>query len=795
MKKSLAWIGLLLTGSVSSDARQESGPFEETIRPILSRNCFECHGPRKSKGDLRLDRLSPDFNLESARESWRRVLEQLGSGAMPPKGKPRPAAEELRTLTAWVGAGLDAAENVRRAKEGRVVVRRLNRNEYQNTIRDLLGVEIDLIDLLPQDTSSHGFDNLGEAMHVSSYLMERYLEAADKALSVAIANAPQPPYQKKRYFLIESMGVKSATEKVYRPLDDGLVMFSSSPWNSIVMSQFYPPHRGRYRFRVSASGFQSSGKPVVYRVDAGPMLMGTKNHLVGYYDAAADEPTVVEWTDHLEARSHIRIHPYGLAGAQTVNKVGAADYTGPGLAVQWVEVEGPIHEEWPPASHRRIFGDLPQKAVKDRGLEVVSENPAADAERILRGFARRAFRRAVKDEEIRPFLDLVLAKLQEHRTFEQAVRVGLAAVLVSPDFLFLREEPGVLDGFALAGRLSYFLWSSMPDEELLRLAQTGDLAKADTLRAQTERMLRDPKAAAFTENFVGQWLALRDIDFTEPSTILYPEFDDMLKVSMVKESQLFFDELLKNDLSLSNIVASDFAMLNGRLARHYGIPGVEGWGFHKVSLPPGCHRGGVLTMGSVLKVTANGTQTSPVLRGAWVLDRILGTPPPRPPAGVPAVEPDIRGATTIRDQLAKHRQLETCATCHSRIDPPGFALESFDVVGGWRENYRTTGRGQEVKVEGRRMPYLKGPKVDASDVMSDGERFENIDQFKALLLRDKDQLARALAARLLTYATGGSPARADQPGIESIVRGIRGKDYGLRTLVHELVQSGLFRSK
>ncbi|HEV3029561.1 MAG TPA: DUF1592 domain-containing protein, partial [Planctomycetota bacterium] len=586
MRTSLILIGLLLTGSASLDARQEAGPFEEAIRPILSRNCFECHGPQKLKGDLRLDRLAPDFSLEASRETWRRVLEQLGSGAMPPKGKPRPGAEELRTLTAWVGAGLDSAESLRRAKEGRVVVRRLNRNEYQNTIRDLLGVEIDLVDLLPQDTSSHGFDNLGEAMHVSSYLMERYLEAADKALSVAIVNAPQPPFQKKRYLLKESMGVKSATEKVYRPLDDALVMFSSSPWNAIVMSQFYPPHRGRYRFRVSASGFQSSGKPVVYRIDAGPMLLGTKNHLVGYYDAAADEPTVVEWTDHLEARSYIRIHPYGLAGAQTVNKVGAADYPGPGLAVQWVEVEGPIHDEWPPASHRRIFGNLPQKAGKDRGLEVVSENPAADAERILRGFARRAFRRPVKEEEIRPFLDLVVAKLQENRTFEQAVRVGLAAVLVSPDFLFLREEPGVLDGFRLASRLSYFLWSSMPDEELMHLAELGDLAKADTLRAQTERMLRDPKAAAFTEDFVGQWLALRDINFTEPSTILYPEFDDMLKVSMVKESQLFFDELLKNDLSISNIVASDFAMLNGRLARHYGIPGVEGWGFHKVSLPP-----------------------------------------------------------------------------------------------------------------------------------------------------------------------------------------------------------------
>jgi hypothetical protein len=796
MKRILSVLIVLLPGLGRADARQEAASFESTIRPVLSKNCYECHGPQKSKGDLRLDRLAPDFTAESSRESWRKVLEQLTSGAMPPKNKPRPTARELETLSAWVGAGLDSYEGVRRSKEGRVVVRRLNRTEYQNTIRDLLGVEIDLVELLPLDASSHGFDNLGEAMHISSFLMERYLEAADKALGVAIVNDPQPPYQKKRYFLKDSMAVKSATEKVYRPIDgDGLVMFSSSNWNSIVMSQFYPPDRGRYRFRLSASGYQSAGKPVVYRIDAGPMLMGTKNHLVSYFDAAPDEPTVAEWTDHFEARSHIRIHPYGLATAHVVNKIGAADYTGPGLAVQWVEVEGPIHDQWPPESHRRIFGDLPQKAGKDRRLEVVSEHPSQDAWRIFRDFTRRAFRRSVADEEVRPYIDLVLAKMQEGRTFEQAVRVGLEAVLVSPDFLFLREKPGKLDDFALANRLSYFLWSSMPDGALLALAERGELSKGDTLRTQTERMLNDPKASAFTENFVGQWLALRDIDFTEPSMILYPEFDDMLKVSMVKEAQLFFDELLKNDLSVANVVSSDFTMLNGRLARHYGIPGVDGWSFRKVALPPGSHRGGVLTMAGVLKVTANGTQTSPVLRGAWVLDRILGTPPPRPPAGVPSVEPDIRGATTIRSQLAKHRQLETCATCHVRIDPPGFALESFDVIGGWRENYRTTGRGEDIKIDGRRMPYLKGPKVDAADVMPDGAKFETIDEFKALLLRDKDQIARALAARLMTYATGGAPARADQPEIDAVVGKIRGKDYGLRTLVHEVVESSLFKAK
>jgi hypothetical protein len=368
-------------------------------------------------------------------------------------------------------------------------------------------------------------------------------------------------------------------------------------------------------------------------------------------------------------------------------------------------------------------------------------------------------------------------------------------VLISPEFLFLRERPGKLDDFALACRLSYFLWSTMPDDELFTLAEQKKLSRPDVLRAQVERLLASPKAAAFTENFVGQWLALREIDATEPSHILYPEFDHLLKVSMIREAELFFDEILKNDLSLTNFIGSDFTMLNGRLARHYGIPGVDGWEFHKTTLPPGRHRGGLLTMAGVLKVTANGTTTSPVLRGAWVLDRILATPPPPPPDNVPAIDPDIRGARTIREQLAKHRSIESCAACHRKIDPPGFALESFDCIGGWRDNYRATGLGENVFVDGRRMPYLKGKKVDPADVTADGERFENIDGLKQVLLRDKPRLARALTTKLITYATGRAPHASDQEAVAAIIAKIAAKDYGLRSLIHEIVQSELFRNK
>jgi hypothetical protein len=771
--------------------RQADAAFFATrIRPVLVTHCYGCHSQeaKELKGDLRLDRLSPDFADDAGRERWLAVLKRVQAGEMPPRSKPRPPEKEVQLLTDWISGQAAAAGH-----RGRAGLRRLNRVEYENTMRDLLGVEVELKELLPPDTPANGFDNAAEAQHLSSFLMERYLEAADRALDVAIANGPQPKTVKKRYGFKDDRRVKMSEERVYRQTEDAVVAFSSSPWTALTLWEFYPPDPGRYRFRLSVAGFQSSGKPVVFRVDTVPPGYGSKSRLINYFDAPADKPTVVEFVEHLESRTTIRILPYGLAGSQAVHKVGADAWKEAGLAVQWVEVEGPLHDSWPPASHRRLFEDLPQAPAGGGRLEVVSKQPAADAERILRNFARRAFRRAVTDEEVKPFVALVQAKLAEKRSFEQAVRVGLLGVLVSPDFLFLREKPGKLEDFALASRLSYFLWSTMPDEELLTLAAQGKLSEPETLRRQVERMLQDPRAVAFTENFVGQWLGLRDIDFTEPSHILYPEFDDMLKVSMVKEALLFFDEVLKNDLSLTHFVASDFSMLNGRLAKHYGIPGVEGYAFRKVPLPPGSHRGGVLTMASVLKVTANGTSTSPVVRGAWVLDRILGTPPPRPPAGVPTVEPDIRGATTIREQLARHRQVPSCASCHARIDPPGFALESFDVIGGWRDNYRSTGNGEAVTVDGRRMPYLNGKKVDPADVLADGRRFRDIDELKQLLLKDKEQIARALVVRVLTYATGRAPTPADRKEVESIVAAVREKGYGLRSLVHEVVQKGFVR--
>lgn len=768
---------------------------EVSARQLFTQHCEKCHSGAKSEGDFTLTSLTDDFNDKQNRERWLTVLEQLKEGTMPPGEEPRPPVKDVKSVMDWISTQAGKAEIARRETEGRVVMRRLNRAEYANTVRDLLGVEVDLTDLLPLDTSTNGFDNNAELLHTSSFLMRNYLDAADRVLDEAIANEPEPWIQKKRFDIREEKTVK-ATGSVYRHTDDGVAIFAT--WESanirVTMWNFRSHVRGKYRFRISGYGFQSEGKPITFRVTAGTLKEVTEERLIDYFAVPADKPTVVEFTEQLEPENRIRILAEGLpALPPAVEKIGADKYTGPGLVIQWVDVEGPILESWPPPGHKAIFGDLKQTRISPERFEVVSQQPMVDAERILREFARRAFRRQVSDEDIKPFLARVKSKLDQNYSFEQAMRVGLKGILVSPDFLFLREQTTRLNDFALASRLSYFLWSSMPDEELFQLAAKNKLHEQDVLSEQVERLLRDPKARAFNTNFTGQWLSLRAIDATLPDGTLYPEYDDILKTSMLKETSMFFDEVLRNDLPLTHFVSSDFTFLNARLAKHYGIPEIDGMEMRKVTLPSDSHRGGLLTMGSVLKVTANGTTTSPIIRGSWVLERILGTPPPKPPLDVEAIEPDIRGATTIREQLARHRDVESCASCHRKIDPPGFALESFDVIGGWRDHYRATGEPREVN--GRRVRYWNGPAVEPGDILPDGRRFRDIDEYKQLILEDKDQLARNLTEKLLAYSTGAAPTHADKPQIETIVNRLRDKNYGFKALIHEIVQSPLFQSK
>jgi mono/diheme cytochrome c family protein len=478
----------------------------------------------------------------------------------------------------------------------------------------------------------------------------------------------------------------------------------------------------------------------------------------------------------------------------------------PGVAFRWMEAEGPLLDTWPTAGHRLLFGDLPIKKIDkpvtgSAPIEVVTTNPTADAERLLRAFIEKAYRHPVAATEVQRFLPVIEGVRKSGSAFADAMIAGYTAVLCSPEFVCLEEKPGKLDDYAIAARLAFFLTNSAPDAELRALAAKGQLRKASVLRSQTERLLSGPNSPRFVDAFLDYWLDLRKMMGTAPDSSLYDDYylDDLLTESALEEPQRFFSELIRADLPAKNVVSSDFVMINERLATLYGIPGVEGVRHRRVSLPADSVRGGLMTQAAVLKVTANGTTTSPVIRGAWIMERILGQPPPPPPASVPAVEPDIRGAATIRQQLDKHRTLETCSSCHTKIDPPGFALENFDVMGAWRDRYRATAEGAPPEKGfghgGQKFTFRFALPVDASGELADGRKFADIREFKRLLVTDERMLARNVAKQLVVYATGAPVRFADRAQIETILQRSSKNHYGVRTLIHEIVQSDLFLSK
>ena len=754
---------------------------------FLDQHCVKCHAGEKAKGDFQIAELTLDFGVKKNRSLWEKVHQQITSGEMPPKTRPRPDEKASRNLTDWI---VKQSMEVR-GKEGRVVLRRLNRVEYENTVRDLFSVNVSVKEMLPEDANAQGFDNVGAALNISPVLMERYLEAADAVINAALLPIHKLESKTERFDLYDSLPTWFVAG-VYKR-DDGVVLFRSGGDSATDLRKFKAPGPGRYRFRISASA-HNSATPLPMAIILGNFVVAgnTTRHL-GYFDAQPGAPKLIEFEERLVAKNDtIKITPIALPFVYLKQET-MAEYPGPGLKIHWVEVEGPLPETWPTESYRRVFADVDPKAGK-----------LADAEKLLRTLLPKAFRRPVTEDEVKPFVALVSKAMDMGLPFEAALRTGYKAVLSSPKFLYLREPAGSLDDYALASRLSYFLWSTTPDEALLNLATKGELHKPEVLHAQVERLLKDSKSKAFTENFTGQWLGLRDISATTPDKNLYPEYEEFLQWSSVRETHLFFNELLKENLGVRNFIDSDFAMLNGRLAKHYNIPDVYGVDFRKVALKPEYHRGGVITHASVLKVTANGTTTSPVVRGVWMLDRIMGKPVPPPPANVPAIEPDIRGAVTIREQLAKHRQTENCASCHTRIDPPGFALENYDVIGGWREKYRIVVSDRKFAVNNRFGPlgkylaayqYGLGLPVDSGNTLHDGRTFKTVEDFKKLILADPEQIARSITEKLMVYSTGHTVGFNDQKAINAILADAKKSDYGLRTLVHSIVASELFLTK
>jgi hypothetical protein len=460
---------------------------------------------------------------------------------------------------------------------------------------------------------------------------------------------------------------------------------------------------------------------------------------------------------------------------------------------------------------RIIFGGLGNQYGGGQGraqtslapvkADVESANPMQDAERLMKNFVARAYRRPVDNKEVTRFLALVKQRLDAGLGFAGAMLAGYTAVLSSPEFVFVDDKPGRLDNYALATRLALFLWNSEPDAALRARAEKGELTRPDVLKAETDRMLGDPRSQRFVNAFLDYWLEIRRMEETTPSTTLYNDYylDDSLTEAALLETQCYFADMLRNNLPARTVVDSDFTYLNERLAAHYGIKGVDGVAMRRVSLPEDSFRGGFMTQASVLKVTANGTTTSPVIRGKWITERIAGYDIPPPPAAVPAVEPDIRGAVTIRQQLDKHRADESCAVCHRKIDPPGFALESFDVMGAWRDHYRATAVNHEpvhgFGKNGWPFAFYLAQPVDPSGQLADGRAFNDVRDFKKLLLQDETQLARNLARQLTIYATGAPVRFSDREQIEQILQKTKASQYGVRSLVGEIIQSELFLNK
>ncbi len=831
-------------------------------RTFLVEHCATCHDSKTKKGGLDLTALKDDYSDPAAFGTWVKVHDRVRDLEMPPKNAPQPDAITRAAFLKNISQPMIAADAGRIRREGRAVWRRMNRYEYENTLRDLLDAPwLQVKELLPEDGEAYRFNKVGTALGVSHVQISRYLSAAEHVLREVMARSEkQPETITKRYYAreqkaftghVEFSQFNTASERatfpllgnaadvavlkkeapmtvgaadpVKRELESMGVVASSYEPLEIRFNQFKAKVPGRYKLRLSAHSFwagpeseakwwhpsrdvASAGRtrePITLYAEIPPRQMRYLANI-----DVSPEPSIQEVEVYLLKDETIRPDAVRLFRSRPPNwRNPLAEKDGqPGVAFRWLEVVGPIYDsqdEWPGRGHRLLFGDLPIKKNAKGQIEIISQNPRTDAAVLLRNFLQRAYRNPqpqVIAEDTQRFLKLVDASLKNGDSFTDAMITAYSAVLCSPAFTTLEEKPGRLDDHALAARLSYFLWNSAPDTNLRELAQQGALRKPAVLHAQVGRLLGDAKSQRFVDAFLDYWLDLRKVNITSPDELLYSDYylDDHLVESSSAETRAFLAELVRGDLPARNIITSDFVMINERLANHYGLSGVQGSQIRRVALPPDSVRGGLLTQASVLKVTANGTTTSPVVRGAWMMERILGKPVPPPPAGVSAVEPDVRGATTIRQILDKHRNNQSCNVCHVKIDPAGFALENFDVFGAWRDKYRALAEGEKasgIGKNGQKFAFRYIQPVDASGSLPDGQKFQDVRELKKLLLKDERQIARNLTNQLIVFATGAPVQFSDRPKVEAILDRAASKGYGVKSLIQLIIESELFRNK
>lgn len=807
-----------------------AAPDDGNLQAFVARYCNACHGAERQQGERRFDRLSLPVDKVDTLIDLKDILDQLHLGEMPPKKSPQPSAEERKAFLESATRALLQGREKLAGTGGSTVLRRLNRREYVNTIGDLFALDMRAFDpttKFPRDQTAEQMDNLGDVLRTSGYLLEEYLDAADIVVEKVFALRQPCPERTWRFagnFRSEAKSKNPLFAYENRYLNVYECMDSEKHEGSFAYLRDFRegvPADGMYEIEVTAQAMHRNHPydPELFGIDprvpfrlgvvpgdvsAGPLELPQPLQPILAEQAVADgEPARCTMKVRLEAgltvrfvfpngpkdfrRSWFRIAEHhkdkwpesarrGRIGITDAHRISVVDGKMPHIRIHEVKIRGPLAEPWPPACQQAVLGKASFAPEKMREL--------------LQNFADRAYRRPASREEVNRLMAVAEKRIRAGDSPFDGFKAALKAAICSPGFLYLSQDvvsatdaPKVrprLDNYALASRLSYFLWSSMPDAELLRAAKAGELSRPEAIVAQTRRMLADRRSEAFVRDFLDGWLNLRSLGGMPPDRKEFETYySKSLEHAFKEETRLFMRDLIERDGSITNFLDSKYAFVNQALATHYGFGDLgdpaRAHEFRKVAFTDP-NRGGLLGMGSVLTVTANGIETSPVVRGVYVLENILGTPPPPPPDEVPAIDPDVRGAKSIRELLSKHRESPNCAGCHQKIDPLGFALESFDPIGGGRTSYGKI-------------------KIDTAGELPGGEKFSDVAGLRKILVRRHELFARNLTDRLLTYACGRRIETLDQPVVEKIVAGMPAKDFGLRSLIEAVVVSEPFLTR
>ena len=797
---------------------------EEPSAAFIKRHCIRCHGSTIQKADRRFDTLPTQIRALDDLERYQEIVDQLNLQTMPPEEETQPTEEERAKVIAKLTRQIVSAQTRLASSGGHTVMRRLNRFEYQQTIGDLLSLNVRAWNPaadFPPDVKVHGFDNNGRELVTSGILLDHYLGAAEEAVIRATNFGPRPEskqYAQQTPYYFDGKD-KQKLPKLFHV--DRFRFIPDTPYTDLYGRHYRGGHigfrplyggvaqSGMYTIRVKAAAIDRdhpygdalddfrNGDPLVLEVatvdrEGSVESTGsiTTEQSVGLAELTSEEPAWLEWTTYIDkgfepevrfrngttatkrlvrvitqkAAEHPEVAPFAEMKAGMEKSHGLLKvYRGPKLRIYDIRVEGPNIDQWPPAGHTLMYGDLQPDEL----------NRSTIIQR-LRIFAASAFRRPLRGDELNPIERMVVGKLDSGMEPLPALQLGFHTILCSPSFIYLQEGEGTLNSYTLASRLSYFIWSSQPDAILLEHAKSGRLSNATVLAAEVDRMLKDPRSERFVNQFVRRWLDWDNIGEMPVSGEFRVYYRDNLETAMAGETKMFFRHILDENLPPKRFLDSNYTFVNRELAAHYELAPVEGNHLRQVSTE-GSVRGGLMTHGSFLTASANGVDTSPVVRGIYALEKVMGYTPPPPPDDVPEIEPDITGAKTVREELARHRSIATCAECHRKIDPLGFALENFDPIGAWRTQY------------GRNMP------VDASGQLPSGEKFDDIRQLRTLLIGRHEQFTRSLTEKLMTYAIGRELEIGDRPSVDEILAELNSMEGGLRDLIRLVVLSKPFQ--